>query len=456
MTEYTKYFGVVGERDYIKIEGERVPFWKFLDFHPDGWLTSLAYHRDDIPTTGIQMWDCGAWSYRKKSTEKIKEEGVSAEWALEEYADYAADGAFVVAPDHMLIPEADDLDERRKFNRETAENFLPLARKEGFRPVAAIHGMDLDERVAHSQELLDMGYEALALGGLAARASDTRRAIEAVEQIRDETRGAWLHILGLSSPPYLEAWDRIGVDSCDGASHFTRAFKAGDYYVQKNGELVQLKAARVDRETKEPTEEVPDYRCECQACRILRGYGIDTRTYGSNENNMGRAAHNLNMLMRAHRARRSRTVFLVSCVSEKKRQAAKAKALYQSQWFRFARQYVELNGDEWNILSAEHGLLDPEAIVEPYDVSLNSQGRAERKKWSERVAQQIETTYDAPTRFVFLAGRKYREDLIPVLHQRGHVCEVPMRGLGIGEQLGWLKQNAAKQQDFFEEEKTAV
>ena len=456
MNEYTKYFGVVGERDYIKIEGERVPFWEFLDFRPDGWLTSLAYHREDIPANDLQMWDCGAWSYRKKSTERIRRDGVSAEWAVEEYAQYATKGAFVVAPDHMLIPAADDLEERRQFNRESARGFLSLAREEEFRPVAAIHGMDLEERVAHSQELVEMGYDALALGGLAARASDTRRAIKAVRAIREVTRGVWLHVLGLSSPPYLEAWDRIGVDSCDGASHFKKAFKAGDFYVHQDGELIQLKAARVDRETKEPKEDIPDYQCECKACQTLREYDIDTRTYGSNENNMGRAAHNLNMLMRAHRARRSDTVYLVACVSGKKEQAARAKVLYQSQWFRFARQYVELKGGEWNILSAEHGLLDPETVVEPYNVSLNEQGCNEREGWAEKVAKQIDNKYEVPTRFVFLAGRKYREYLIPKLHQQGHVCEVPMRGLGIGEQLGWMKQNAIKQQDFFEEEQIAV
>lgn len=454
-TNQTKYFGVVGNRDYIKIEGERVPFWEFLDVLPDGWLTSLAYHREDVPADRPQIWDCGAWSYKDKDKPKLGGEKVTPEWALKQYKAHAAENAFVIAPDHMLIKGV-DLDARRRFNANSAKTFLPLAQDAGFRPMAAIHGMERDERIEHAKQLIDLGYEALALGGVAARASQRRRVIDSVKAIREETGDAWLHVLGLSAPSYIEAWDQIGVDSCDGASHFKKAFTAGVFYVLENGRLKSKKAARVSSETKEPVEELPDVSCNCKACRILRSEDVDTRTYGTNEHNMGRAAHNLNMLMQAHRAQRSDTVYLVACVGEKKRQATRAKALYQSQWFRFARQYVELKGEEWNILSAEHGLLDPEAVVEPYNVSLNDQGRSEREGWAEKVAQQIDNKYETPTRFVFLAGRKYREHLIPKLHQQGHVCEVPMRGLGIGEQLGWMKQNAIKQKDFFEEEQIAI
>ena len=37
-----QYVGVVGNRDYIKINGEKRPFWEFLDREPEWWLCSLA------------------------------------------------------------------------------------------------------------------------------------------------------------------------------------------------------------------------------------------------------------------------------------------------------------------------------------------------------------------------------------------------------------------------------
>lgn len=455
MSKTTQYFGVVGERDYIKVKGERVPFWEFLDYQPDGWLTSLRYHRDDVPTDRPQIWDCGAWSYRKQTVQEIINDGISPWTILEEYQKYAKPGGMVVAPDHMLIPGVESLDARRTFNRQSAQVFLDVAREAGFRPMAAIHGMDLDERLEHARWLQDLGYEYLALGGLAARGNSMRLAIDTVRKVREATEGAWLHVLGLSAPDYVEAWDRIGVDSCDGASHFKQAFKGGAFYIQKDGNLIKEKAARVDRSTKEPVEEVIDYTCQCRACRKLRKQDVDTRTYGSNENNMGRAAHNLNMLMRAHRVRRvERTVHLVACVGEKQPVGAEAQNLYQSTWFRYARNYVGMHGEEWAILSAKHGLLMPDTVVEPYDTTLNNMKVAERRGWAEKVHKQISDTYPVPTRFVVLAGRKYRDELIRKLHADGHVCEVPMQGLAIGKQLQWMKQRTQRQPDFFEEETT--
>jgi len=41
---------------------------------------------------------------------------------------------------------------------------------------------------------------------------------------------------------------------------------------------------------------------------------------------------------------------------------------------------------------------------------------------------------------VFLAGIKYRENLIGPIREMGCSVKVPMEGLGIGEQKRWLKQ----------------
>ena len=60
-----------------------------------------------------------------------------------------------------------------------------------------------------------------------------------------------------------------------------------------------------------------------------------------------------------------RTTYLVSCVAKKRPQACAAAALYVSPWFRRARSHVERSGAAWFILSARHGLLAPDAIIDP-------------------------------------------------------------------------------------------
>jgi hypothetical protein len=298
----SSYFGVIGNRDYIKIDGRPRPYWEFLDEQPAGWLTSLAYAREDLPPRQRMIFDCGAWSYRAEAVPQLRGERVTAGWAFRQYLARARPGDYLIAPDHMLIGRYGNLEERRRFNRRSAAEFLELVAGTDFEPVVTAHGVDLAEKVENARWLADLGYEAIALGGLAGRASAKADNIAAVEAIRAELPWHYLHVLGLSSPDYAGQWSRLGINSFDGSSHFKQAFTAGIYFMEQDGELVRHKAARTERGRPDRLlEPITAPRCDCRACEVLRRQGVDTRTYGSNENNMGRAAHNQNMLMRAHR-----------------------------------------------------------------------------------------------------------------------------------------------------------
>jgi hypothetical protein len=287
----TNYFGVIGNRDYIKIQGERRPFWEFLDRQPAGWLCSLAYHRSDVPD-GPMIWDCGAWSYKAQETPRLGKTEVTPAWAAGQYTRLARPGDFAVAPDHMLIPwPGVDIEARRQFNHASALAFIELCPAH-LQPMAAVHGLSLAERTQNARFLIDAGYQALALGGLAGQASKRQMIVEVVGAIRCEFPGVWLHVLGLSSPGYAAEWHRLGVDSFDGASHFKQAFAAGKFFMEQDGKLAGYQAAR-------PGQPITAPACDCLACLRLRAEGVDTRSYGSNEHNMGRAAHNLNQLMKA-------------------------------------------------------------------------------------------------------------------------------------------------------------
>lgn len=66
-----------------------------------------------------------------------------------------------------------------------------------------------------------------------------------------------------------------------------------------------------------------------------------------------------------------KTLYLVSCVSRKSCDRSHAKDLYQSEWFKKARKFVECSDASWYILSAKHGLLHPDELVTPYEQTLN-------------------------------------------------------------------------------------
>ena len=83
-------------------------------------------------------------------------------------------------------------------------------------------------------------------------------------------------------------------------------------------------------------------------------------------------------------------VYLVSCVSQKRVTPSPAKDLYTSPLFRKARAYVERTGLPWFVLSAKYGLVHPDDVIAPYDLTLNTMGVSDRRRWAGRILTQLE------------------------------------------------------------------
>lgn len=285
----SQYFVSIRKRDNILGE----PFWKYLEVQPAGWLTSLVYYRSDLPC-GRKIIDCGAWTYKGEDVPRIGKDLVTTEWATQKYASMAQVGDFVVAPDHIPLPGT-DIASRVRYNHNSAEEFITSV-DAGLTAMATVHG-SVEDRMEQATHYHALGYTAIAIGGVAsAAARGVRKAdiVEIVEKIRSVVPRVWLHVFGVSAPAYVREWERIGVQSFDGASHFLYAFTNGVFFTQRGEKLIRNRAAR-------PGAEPSVAECECYACATLRDAGEDTRRYGNNARNMGRAAHNLNMLMRAQR-----------------------------------------------------------------------------------------------------------------------------------------------------------
>ena len=131
---------------------------------------------------------------------------------------------------------------------------------------------------------------------------------------------------------------------------------------------------------------------------------------------------------------------LLSCASKKALQKTKARDLYQSALFKSSLKFAEsLKPDNIFILSAKYGLLELEKEIEPYNQTLNKMPDKERKIWADKVISQLSNVADLKKdEFVFLAGDRYRSHLIPHLTY----YDIPLKGLGIGRQLKFLKAKA--------------
>jgi hypothetical protein len=134
---------------------------------------------------------------------------------------------------------------------------------------------------------------------------------------------------------------------------------------------------------------------------------------------------------------------LVGCVKSKLPRAAAAKDLYTSALFRGARCAVERSCDRWFILSALHGLVQPEQVLEPYEQTLTTASTSERTRWAERVMDQIDATLGADLSehtFEAHAGRAYLVfGLLAGLEARGATVEEPLVGMALGSRLSFYK-----------------
>jgi hypothetical protein len=140
----------------------------------------------------------------------------------------------------------------------------------------------------------------------------------------------------------------------------------------------------------------------------------------------------------------SRTIALVACVSQKSDVPRQARNLYTSAWFRKASAYAARTAEEWYILSAKHGLVAPDMVIEPYDETLNRVPASTRRLWAEGVMNDLDQRLQPGDKVIILAGQRYRADLLDPLRKMGCAIQIPMQGLRIGEQLAWLNERLGK------------
>lgn len=136
-------------------------------------------------------------------------------------------------------------------------------------------------------------------------------------------------------------------------------------------------------------------------------------------------------------------ILLLGCVSRKHDRPSPAADLYASPLWSKRPNYANETGRTWFSLSALHGLLDQETVIEPYEVSFpDLKGQAAKKARAARVFADLQQAADIDgTVFEFHAGLDYQKHLVPLIESAGGVCTYPCESLGVGEQLRWYDQH---------------
>ena len=129
--------------------------------------------------------------------------------------------------------------------------------------------------------------------------------------------------------------------------------------------------------------------------------------------------------------------------------------LYNSQLFNKRVDYAEQNGLRWAVLSANYGVWFPRIEMKPYDQTFAEMEPADIAAWHIGVAQRlIEELWEQynqgqsvrPIKPCELtieihAGADYCHPLTEILQAVGIKVQLPLKGLGIGEQLAWYSRN---------------
>jgi hypothetical protein len=138
----------------------------------------------------------------------------------------------------------------------------------------------------------------------------------------------------------------------------------------------------------------------------------------------------------------TREIGLVSCVKTKRDEPTTPKNLYTSSYFKKMRSYAERYHDNWWILSAKHGLLNPDSDpIGPYDETLSGARVATKREWAEEVADQLDEQglLSEDVTLVVHAGKDYYGELLPLIEDSGVTIEILTEGLAIGEKQAWYK-----------------
>jgi hypothetical protein len=202
------------------------------------------------------MGDCGSFAYVQHQ---------SPAYSPEEVFEFYTGAGFShgVSPDHIIFacdtdnPPCDAMDVdvgfRHDLTLHNAYEFMRICRSEDFpfEPLGAVQGWSPQSIGQAAQQLEQMGYRYLAIGGLVPLKADVihqiLRTLRAT--IKPETN---IHLVGFAKADAIRNFTDYGITSFDTSSPLIRAFmdeKANYYAPQPDGSMEYYAAIRIPQST---------------------------------------------------------------------------------------------------------------------------------------------------------------------------------------------------------------
>jgi hypothetical protein len=122
----------------------------------------------------------------------------------------------------------------------------------------------------------------------------------------------------------------------------------------------------------------------------------------------------------------------------------KARDAYVSAYARWKVRYAERFFDRWVILSGKYGFLDPDTLIENYDVRIKDRERTELvlQLWGQVDQMNL---LNGNTEVKVLGGKEYQRIIKELFGELGNIeFEVVCEGLAIGKAIRWLKHEVER------------
>lgn len=208
-----------------------------------------------LPAGMRVIGDCGAFTYVKdyEPAETVGD-------VIEFYEDCGVD--FGISVDHVILPfqpswddvheatnpELEECERRLKITIDNARDFLQKhrAQKNTFYPIGAAQGWSAGSYARCVEELQQIGYDYIALGGMVPlRTNEVIACLQRIDSIRKkETK---IHLLGITRLDAIREFEKYGVVSIDSTSPLLKAFKDdSDNYFDGDRAFTAIRVPQVE------------------------------------------------------------------------------------------------------------------------------------------------------------------------------------------------------------------
>ena len=211
--------------------------------------TNIKQYLKVPPDSTIEvMGDCGAFGYVSETVPPLPFYAVKNVANLYEKLGFD----YGVSVDHLVVDyiriktksgnkkkrllSIKEKKRRVKITSDNADEFLNYHKEQDFKfkPMGVAQGYDIQSYFESVCNLVEIGYDYIALGSLVPRTSSF--IISILKRIQPIVKEKYVHLLGVIRPEFIVEFEKLGVTSMDSASYLRKAWlRSGQNYLDTNG-----------------------------------------------------------------------------------------------------------------------------------------------------------------------------------------------------------------------------